>query len=154
MASFATRPSLNQQVVDEVMLAARKRAEELGGRFTIVVLDHAAALRSVCRLDAADLATIELALGKARMSAFNGLPTGIWKDAIGQDGFLATAIPLALERAVGGATLFAGGYPLQVQGTTTGSLGVSGGSEQEDDDVARTGLAAAHDAEQFRADAQ
>lgn len=149
MSPFSSRPSLNDDVVDAVMAAARTRATELGGCFTIAVMDDGATLRALVRMDSADLVTVGLAMGKARTAVANGMPSGIWRGLVANDAYLGLTIPLAFDRILEGAVLFGGGYPFQVDGTTVGSIGVSGGTEAEDEEVARTGLAAAPEAQQF-----
>lgn len=149
MASFSVGPRLNLQVIDAVMAAARSRASELGGLFTIAVIDESATQRALIRMDSADLVTVGLALGKARTAIGNGMPTGIWRELIAKDPYLGMTLPVAFDRILAGSVLFGGGYPFDVAGVTVGGIGVSGGTEAEDDDVARAGLAAAPDANQF-----
>jgi uncharacterized protein GlcG (DUF336 family) len=112
-------------------------------------MDDSATLRALVRLDAADMVTVELAMGKARTAVANGMPSRIWRGLVANDEYLGLTIPTAFDRILGGAVLFGGGYPFRVDGTTVGSIGVSGGTEAEDDEVARIGLAAAPEAEQF-----
>ncbi len=149
MFGLSVKPSLNAGVVDEVMAAARHRAAALGGTFTIAIVDDSATPRALFRMDSADLLTVGLALGKARLAASNGLPTGAWRGLIANDAYLGLTVPLALDRVLDGAVLFGGGYPFQVDATTVGGIGVSGGSEAQDDEVARAGLAAVPEVNQF-----
>ncbi len=152
MSNLSVKPNLNATVVDDVMAAARQRATALGGGFTIAIVDDSATPRALFRMDAADLLTLGLALGKARLVASNGMPTAIWRDLIGNDPYLGLTVPTALGWMLSGAVLFGGGYPFQVDGTTVGGIGVSGGSEAEDDEVAHAGLAAVPEATQFTDD--
>jgi uncharacterized protein GlcG (DUF336 family) len=111
------------------MAASRRRATKLGGKFTIAVMDDSSNLRALVRLDSADTVTVGLALGKARTAVSNGMPTRIWRSLIANDEYLGLTIPIAFDRVLEGAVLFGGGYPFQVDGTTVGSIGVSGGTE-------------------------
>lgn len=144
-----TKPYLDTPGVDAVMVAARHAAVRLDDRFTVVVVDDTATLRALFRGDAADQLTVGLATGKARLSAANGMPTHRWRQLVANDPYLGFTVPVALDRLLGGAVLFAGGYPLVVDGTVVGAVGASGGTETQDDDVARAGLAGLLLADQF-----
>lgn len=155
MRTLPTKPALDLAAVDALISAARRRAVQLQDRFTVVVVDDAATLRALFRGDGADPLTVGLATGKARLSASNGMPTRQWRGLIADDPHLGLTVPTVLDRLLGGAVLFAGGYPIVAGQTVVGAFGASGGSEEEDDDVARTGLAALPFADQFTAwDAQ
>jgi uncharacterized protein GlcG (DUF336 family) len=143
------RPSLSEQALDSVIAAARNRAAHLGGGFTIVVVDDAAQFRALWRMDGADMLTVGLAAGKARLAAANGMPTSLWRGILAADPHLASTLPTALDRILDGAVLLGGGYPIRVDDHTVGGIGVSGGTELEDADVARNGLIAFAGAEQF-----
>ncbi len=67
------------------------------------------------------------------------------------DEVMAAARQCAAE--LDGAVLFGGGYPFKVDGTAVGGIGGSGGSEAEDDKVARAGLAAVSGAKLFTPEA-
>lgn len=153
MPNLSVKPSLNAGVVDEVMAAARQCAAELAGAFTIAIVDDSATPRALFRMDSADLLTVGLALGKARLVASNGMPTAMWRGLIANDAYLGLTVPITLDRVLDGAVLFGGGYPFKVDGTTVGGIGVSGGSEAEDDEVARAGLAAVSGAKLFTPEA-
>ena len=75
MPELSVKPSLNTGVVDEVMAAARQRGAMLGATFTIAIVDDSATPRALFRMDSADLLTVGLALGKARLVASNGMPS-------------------------------------------------------------------------------
>ncbi|MGC5629279.1 GlcG/HbpS family heme-binding protein [Georgenia sp. Z1344] len=151
MHPLPTKPALDLPAVDALISAARHRAVQLGGRFTVVVVDDAANLRSLFRGDGADPLTVGLASGKARLSASNGMPTRDWRSVVGNDPYLGLTVPTVLDQLLTGAVLFAGGYPIVVEQTVVGAIGASGGTEDEDDDVARAGLAALPFADQFTA---
>lgn len=152
MPELSVKPSLNAGVVDGVMAAARERAAMLGATFTIAIVDDSAIPRALFRMDSADLLTVGLALGKARLVASNGMPSKVWRGLIAEDAYLGLTVPIALDKILDGAVLFAGGYPFQVDRTVVGAIGVSGGSEAQDDEVARAGLAALTQAKQFTGD--
>jgi uncharacterized protein GlcG (DUF336 family) len=152
MSKLPLRPRLIAPVVEEVMAAARQSAALHGDNFTITIVDETTMPRALFRMDSADILTVDLALGKARLVASNGMPSKLWRKIIADDAYLGLTVPTALDRVLGGAVLFGGGYPFKVDGTVVGGIGVSGGSEAEDDEVARAGLAAIPDADQFTED--
>jgi uncharacterized protein GlcG (DUF336 family) len=146
---LSSKPVLTEAAVAEIVAASWRQAIELGDAVTVVVVGDAAAPRALLRMDGADLLTVGFALGKARLAATNAMPTRRWRGLASTDPYLAATVPIALDRLLGGAVLFAGGYPVQVGGVTIGGIGVSGGSEAADDDIARAGLASIGEAEQF-----
>jgi uncharacterized protein GlcG (DUF336 family) len=67
-----------------------------------------------------------------------GLPTGAWSEALASHSpAVRSGIPLRPRMVC-----FAGGLPLRHEGRLIGGIGVSGGSEQEDEACARAGLTA------------
>ena len=152
MIALATKPVLTAAAGDGMVAAARRYAAEIGCRVTIVVVDDQLAPWALVRTDGADMLTVGLALGKARLVAANGMPTAAWRGLAENDPFLGLTIPTALDRLLDGAVLFGGGYPIRVDGHTIGGIGVSGGSEEQDDAVARIGLTGLPQAEHFTDD--
>ncbi|GLY85619.1 GlcG/HbpS family heme-binding protein [Actinoallomurus iriomotensis] len=152
MAKLPLKPRLIAPVVEEVMAVARRSAALHGESFTIAIVDETTTPRALFRMDSADILTVDLALGKARLVASNGMPSRLWRKIAADDPYLGLTVPTALDRVLQGAVLFGGGYPFKVDGTIVGGIGVSGGNETEDDEVARAGLAAIPEADQFTKD--
>lgn len=145
-----SRPALGEVAVDAVLTAGRARAAELGGNVTIVIVDETLFARAMLRMDGADTLTVGLASGKARLAAANGMPTTRWRGIMDADAFLGPTIPTALDRILDGAVLFGGGHPIRVRGHTIGAVGVSGGTEADDEEIARSSLTALPQAQQPR----
>jgi uncharacterized protein GlcG (DUF336 family) len=78
---LSSKPVLTEAAVAEIVAASRRQAIELGDAVTVVVVDDAAAPRALLRMDGADLLTVGLALGKARLAAANAMPTRRWRAA-------------------------------------------------------------------------
>lgn len=118
--------------------AAVRRAEETGIRINVAVVDAGGNLAAFLRMPGAFLHSIDIAIDKAYTAAGFGLPTSVWTEA------LATHSPAVRE----GLPLrprmvcFGGGLPLKHEGRVIGGIGVSGGSELEDESCARAGLSA------------
>lgn len=118
--------------------AGQDRAGALGVPVNIAVLDAAAHLKAFGRMDEAVLGSIDVALGKARASALFGITSeAVWEYA--KPGAPAPG----LERSNGGLMTFPGGAPLRdPTGRLLGAIGVSGGSPDQDADIARAAVTA------------
>jgi uncharacterized protein GlcG (DUF336 family) len=103
----------------------------------VAVLDSAGHLKAFARMDAAVLGSIDIALGKARTSVlFSANSEAIWE-------YCRPGGPSpSLENTNGGLVPFAGGIPIRSDsGEVIGAVGVSGGSVDQDGDVARYAVA-------------
>lgn len=118
--------------------AGQSRAAQLGVPVNIAVLDAAAHLLAFGRMDEAVLGSIDVALGKARTSALFGITSeAVW------DYCKPGAPAPGLERSNGGLMTFPGGAPVRdPTGRLAGAVGVSGGSPDQDADIARAAVAA------------
>ncbi|MDO3432137.1 heme-binding protein [Rhizobium sp. CBN3] len=121
-----------------IIAAGEARAEEIGVRVNIAVLDAGAQLKAFSRMDGALLGSIDIAVGKAKTAALFQMAT----EAVGEFCKPGGGSP-GLEQTNGGLVVFGGGLPLSApDGTFLGALGVSGGAVAEDMDVARAALSA------------
>jgi uncharacterized protein GlcG (DUF336 family) len=118
--------------------AAARWADEAGIKVNIAVVDAGGNLAAFLRMPGAFLHSIDIAIDKAYTAAGFGLPTGAWTEA------LATHSPAVRSgiRMRPRMVCFGGGLPLRHEGRLLGGLGVSGGSELEDEACARAGLVA------------
>jgi uncharacterized protein GlcG (DUF336 family) len=146
-----TRLIWRSAAADVMLAAGLSCATGLVCCVTVVIVDETLAPRALKRMDGADMVTAGLATGKARLAAANGAPTAVWRGLASAGRFLEATIPVALDRLLDGAVLFAGGYPLRAGGWTLGGVGVSGGDEEQDDTIAREVLGALPQLEQFTA---
>ena len=119
----------------EVIAAGEIRAEALGVRVNIAVLDTGAHLKAFSRMDRAVLGSIDVAVAKARTAVL----FEIGSDAV-WDYCKPGAPAPGLDRSNGGLMPFAGGVPLRSPDGTM--VGVSGGAVQQDLDVAEAAAAA------------
>ena len=118
--------------------AAAARAEALGVPTNIAVVDPAGCLLAFVRLDGAPLLSGSIAQDKAyTVAAFNGVPTHAWFDLIEAEPALREGI-VNRDRLV----IFGGGVPVIVEGAVVGAIGVSGGSAEQDRDIAEAGASA------------
>ena len=134
MAHIATRKALTLAGADMVAQAAETEALGRGARVVIAVVDEAGKAIVLRRLDGAQVASVDVAMDKARTAAVFRRPSKELEDQV-RDGRFG-----ALQLA-GGVTL-QGGIPLTVDGQAVGAIGVSGETPDEDEAVALAGARA------------
>jgi uncharacterized protein GlcG (DUF336 family) len=118
--------------------AAAHWADEAGIKVNIAVVDAGGNLAAFLRMPGAFLHSIEIAIDKAYTAAGFGLPTRAWTEALAAHSPAVRAgIPMRPRMVC-----FGGGLPLRHEGRLIGGIGVSGGSEEEDETCARAGLSA------------
>ena len=121
-----------------VLDAALARASELGVAVNVSVCDGAGHELAFARMDGAALLSADIARDKAyTVAAFLGIPTSRWFDMVKDAPAVREGI-VHRDRLV----IFAGGEPVVADGTTVGAVGVSGGSAEQDEEIAAAGAAA------------
>jgi len=124
-----------------MMAAAMRKAESAGIPISMAVVDAGGHLVLLERMDGGRFHTVHSSTTKAICAASNKRPTSA-KGAQAQPLDVAHAIGLALAAGPGRWTAMEGGYPIVVDGECIGGIGVSGGTWEFDDAVAREALAA------------
>ena len=121
-----------------IISAAERKAQQIGQPMNIAVMDAGRNLMAFHRMDGAWVASIDIAIDKAFTSAGRGLTTR----EIGE--MAQPGQPLfGINTTHGGRiVIFAGGIPLMRDGEVVGAIGVSGGTVDEDHEVAEAGVAA------------
>lgn len=132
-------PKLTLEGARAVLTAAEKRAQEIRIPMDIAIVDDGGHLLAFARMDGAKLSSIDIAIVKARAAAMRRGPTG--PAMAGDQINLPVAVGLAVA-AHAHQTPIRGGFPLVVEGSVVGAIGVSAGTEDQDSDVARAGAAA------------
>ncbi|TCR66565.1 heme-binding protein [Bosea sp. BK604] len=129
---------LSSQQAQVIIDGAQAKAGEIGLPVVIAVLDAGAHLKAFSRMDGAVLASIDIAKRKAATAVlFQANSEAVW------DYCKPGAPAPGLELTNGGLAPFGGGIPLKgPDGAVIGALGVSGGSVQQDVEVAQAALAA------------
>ena len=117
--------------------AATKEATAKNYRLSFAVVDSRGDLVAIVRMPGAGPNTPDTAIGKAMASAFFGQPSAA---------LIANAtspVRVALNESTGGRLRYLqGAVPIVRNGVTIGAIGASGANSQQDEDVARAGLAA------------
>lgn len=111
------------------------QADSLGIRVNAAVVDRAGLPIAFLRMSGAPLHSIDIARDKAYTAASFGLSTADWDQVVGDNNTLREGLA-ARERLV----MLGGGLPIMVAGDCVGGIGVSGGSEEQDEACAQAGL--------------
>ncbi len=130
---------ITQEQAWAAVTAAVAKAEQIGTKMNIAVVDAGANLKAFARMDGAWLGSIDIAIRKARTARFFDMNTG----QIGQLSQPGGSL-FGIEHSNGGLISFPGGIPLlNKAGTVVGGIGVSGSTVENDHLVAEAGAAAA-----------
>jgi uncharacterized protein GlcG (DUF336 family) len=130
--------SVTLSAAQAVVEAARAKAEEIGVPMNIAVVDDGNNLTAFARMDGAWLGSIDIAQNKAYTARSFDMST---KDLapLCQPNQPLFGIHASNQ---GRLIIFAGGIPLESGDQVVGAIGVSGGSVEEDHQVAEAGVAA------------
>ncbi|KKB60970.1 hypothetical protein WM40_26020 [Robbsia andropogonis] len=130
------RYSLRLDLADAKRIAreARARAKKLGIFVSVVVLHDSGQLIYLERQDRAQFQTPEVAKGKALTAVMMRKPSKDIEDATLSRPTLATFHD--------GRLPIQGGYPLVSEDVRAGAIGVSGGTPDQDDQIAHAGAQA------------
>jgi uncharacterized protein GlcG (DUF336 family) len=118
--------------------AAVKTAQTMGLQVNVAVLDASGVLAAFLRMPGAPLHSVEIAIDKAYTAASFGLATSQWQEVLQGHSQAVREGIVRRPRFVA----FGGGLAIVDQGQRIGAIGVSGGSEAQDEAIAQAGLAA------------
>ena len=141
MAKQKPVPTANGITLDEalrIINAARNKAEEIGVLQNIAVVDEGGNLTAFARMDGAWRSSIDIAQSKA-LTARGFDMTSEALGEIAQPGEMCFGIHVSNS---GKTIIFGGGIPLQLGTRIVGAIGVSGGTVEQDIQVAEAGVAA------------
>ena len=114
--------------------AAVAEAKKRSWKMNVAVADSGGNLVAFQRMDGAMLASIQIAEHKARAAATFRRPTKVFEDGI-------NLMHLNYLLAFDGVIASRGGIPLIEKGTIIGAIGVSGGTDSQDEIVSKAGAA-------------
>jgi glc operon protein GlcG len=114
-----------------VARAAEAAALAKDCRMCIAILDGGGHLQHFVRMDGTHIASIEVAIAKARCALAFRRPTKAFADAVAANSMGLLALP--------GMVPFEGGVPLIYRGEVVGAIGISGGTPQLDGEVGQAG---------------
>ncbi len=128
------RPTLSLAAARSIIAAAEREATGRGVGVVTVVVDPSGNVIQLSRMDSAQVASVEVGIGKARTAAIYRRPSRVFEEQV-KNGRVAAL-------ALAGATPLQGGVPVLVDGVVVGAVGVSGDTPQVDEDIAIAGAAA------------
>ncbi|MGA2799366.1 MAG: heme-binding protein, partial [Thermoguttaceae bacterium] len=101
-------PDITMKQAQAVIAAAIKKAEEIGAKMNIAVVDAGANLKAFIRMDEAWLGSVDVAIKKAKTARFFDMPTGEIGKLSQPGGPLYN-----IEHSNAGLISFPGGVPLK-----------------------------------------
>lgn len=131
-ADLPTKRVLTLAAAKMIAAAAEAEAVKRGATVVIAVVDDAGYLIVLERLDDTQVASVDVAIGKARTAAIFRRPSKVFEDQVRNGRVAALALP--------GATPLQGGVPIVVEGKVIGAIGVSGNTPREDEEIALAGV--------------
>jgi len=123
----------------QIMDAALAKARELGIDVTIAVVDAGGHLLLLERMERSPFHTVHSCTAKAVCAASNGRPTGS-RGAQGQTLEDVQVLSLTLAAGPKNWTAINGGWPILVGAECLGGIGVSGGTREQDAEIAEAAL--------------
>jgi glc operon protein GlcG len=129
-------PPLTLQQAKKIMAAAEAEARRNEWPVAIAIVDSAADIVLLAKLDNTQHSSGAIATGKALTAVNFRRPTKVFQDGIaaGGEGLRFLGVP--------GVTPLEGGFPIVVKDRIVGAIGVSGVLSRQDVQVAQAGLAA------------
>ncbi|MDO6736904.1 heme-binding protein [Wenyingzhuangia sp. 2_MG-2023] len=139
---LATETSTAQNAYDitdnaalKAVLAAKKKAEADNVLVNIAVVDAGANLKAFIRMDNSFLGSIDVAIKKAKTARYFNIDTGKLGELTQPGGIIYN-----IELSNGGLITFPGGVPIKdKKGNIIGAIGVSGGTIEQDREIATAG---------------
>jgi glc operon protein GlcG len=132
-AELPSKKILTLGMAKKLVAAAEAEAKKRGATVVIAVVDDGGHLVLLERLDDTQVASVEVAIAKARTAAIFRRPSKVFEDQVKNGRVAALALP--------GATALQGGIPITVDGKVIGAISASGNTPQEDEDIALAGAA-------------
>ncbi len=134
-----TTKALTSKGVRMMMDAGMAKARELGLAVTIAIVDAGGHLLMLERMEGGRFHTVNSATTKAVSAASNRRPTSS-RGAQGQSLDVLHALGLALAAGPQNWTPVGGGYPVVVDKDCIGAIGVAGGAQEQDEEIAKACL--------------
>lgn len=138
MRAVARQSVVHWEAAQAAVGAAVRKAEGCGIKVNVAVCDSGGNLAAFLRMPGAFLHSIGIAIDKAYCAAGFGLSTRALGAVLAAE---SPAVRDGISRRPRLAA-FGGGLPIMVDGERVGGIGVSGGSEEQDELCAQAGLAA------------
>ncbi|HDZ57638.1 MAG TPA: heme-binding protein [Pseudomonas xinjiangensis] len=135
MSITVLAPGLRWEMALKAVETATTKALELDILINVAVVDQAGNPLAFARMNGSFLHSADIASDKAYTAASFGFPTSEWMEILEANPAMRLGFPQRPRLVV-----FGGGLPIKVDGQCIGGIGVSGGSEAQDELCARAGL--------------
>ncbi len=135
-AISVARAAIRTDAAMKGVVAAVARAEQLGIQINVAVVDPSGTLMAFLRMPSAPLHSIAIAIDKGYTAASFRLPTSRWTEVLETHSAAVRSGLVVQPRFIA----FGGGIPIFEGGSVVGAIGVSGGSEEQDELCAQAGL--------------
>lgn len=132
-----TKKSISAELAQSLIGEAIKKSEGIGKPMVIAIVDESGQLKAFHRMDGAALISVEVAQNRAYTAIANawGHATHEIYDHIQKNPATLIGVP-----HIPRYTIFGGGFPIKVDGEIVGGIGVSGGTAEQDMEVAKAAL--------------
>jgi uncharacterized protein GlcG (DUF336 family) len=130
---------LTLEVAERFLAAAKDKAQKEGWAMSVAIVDVAGYPIALARMDGARWLTAEVAQSKAFTAVTFRRPSAAVEELAKTRPQLFSSIASLVGRPL---LLAGGGLPLIIGGELLGGVGASGGTEEQDVECARAGLAA------------
>ncbi|KAH8725640.1 hypothetical protein GQ44DRAFT_771957 [Phaeosphaeriaceae sp. PMI808] len=145
--STKTVPVLTLEGARLALSAAEARAKEIMIPMNIAIVDNACHLLAFARMEGAKFTSINIAIDKAYTAAGHRAPTSVYKEAVWPGG-----PAYGINHSNSGRFMtIAGGIPIRKEGMVVGAIGCSTGTPSQDEDVAKSGVAAVEESFKIKA---
>jgi uncharacterized protein GlcG (DUF336 family) len=131
--------ALSLEMAERFIAAAKAKAQEQGWSMSLAVVDLAGDPVMLARMDGARWLTARVAVSKAFTAATFRRPSAEVEKLARDRPQLFDSIASLIDQPL---LLAGGGLPLIINGELLGGVGASGGTEEQDIECARAGLAA------------
>ena len=132
-------PKLTLEGAEAALAAAKSHANQIGVPMNIAIVDDGGHLIAFARMDGAKLSSVDIAITKAHAAAIRRQDTGPARLGAEVNAMVSLGLAIASRAR---QTPIRGGLTLEANGECVGAIGVSAGTEDQDVEVARAGVAA------------
>lgn len=129
---IASTPVLTLEGAKVIAAAAAKKAKAEKWNVIIVISDAAGDMKYLERMEDVQLASLEIAISKARAAVLYRRPTQVFSEKVIGGGVALPSLPEMIP--------FSGGIPIKVDGVLIGGVGVSGVKGSQDAEIAQAGI--------------
>lgn len=134
-AQVGEKNVLTLEGAKQIAAVAEKDAANKGARVVIAIVDDGGSLILLRRLDETQVASVNVAIDKARTASIYRRPSKDFEDQVTNGRVSAMALH--------GAVALQGGIPITFDRKVIGAIGVSGETPKIDEDIAKAGAKAA-----------